>query len=217
MRQMVFGLWGIGILLGFSHNLYAQTPRDQEIAYLTELYGANEAIKLYDERQVREAVEIFARRVNFRDVKSLTGLLNGDQILSSSRSVEEEKHSPVSIRTQGEHLGSPQKREFITTAAQDYTIEERKLLHSDLLDLFLRVPPHVRFDFKIQSIAVTGNLANADIIWAFKVREVETPKTRTFTARAPAHFVLQLKRDDNNWLVTDLKNIATRIASNVAD
>ncbi len=213
------------LLLAVPGHLRADSTREEIIAHYASLYGEANAERLYEEMLIRGTVEGFARRVNFRDIISLTGELEEDAARRARALAHKEgsaSRNGISVGSSApkadelSHPGSPQCREFVTTAAQDYTAEQRRTLRSGLLETFLKIPPHVRIDSRTERISLNATTATVDLTYTFRGLEIDTPGSLRLTSLPPASLPLQLRKYGDRWLVEGLQDVARQMAAVVA-
>ena len=127
------------LLLAVPGQLRANPTREQIIAHYASLYGEANAERLYEEMLIQGTVEGFTRRVNFRDIISLTGELEEDAARRARALAHKEgsaSPSGISVGSSAPeadglaHPGSPQCREFVTTAVQDCRMSPDRWLRS---------------------------------------------------------------------------------------
>lgn len=106
-------------------------------------------------------------------------------------------------------------RKMVTTAASDYSDVQRKLIRSELLEVFNKVPGDVRIKFQAQLVTIHGVNAFVDAVYFFRPLRVASERIKPYISQPPVPITIKLKKLGGQWLVTDLSDVVGRMKSDI--
>jgi len=100
-------------------------------------------------------------------------------------------------------------REDITTAAQDYSMAERRLLRWDLDYLFESIPPEVSLFMTPTALSIQGTQAEVTVDYEFRTM-VDTPLSASYAGQGGT-LVLRWRKIGEEWHLEQLRTFVDQI------
>ena len=124
------------------------------------------------------------------------------------------------VGAQGEVGGTPMARphrpyafrpekiyhDYITTAEEEYALEERKGMRGALREVFEEIPPEVGLFLEVRGIEISGEHATVRVAYYFKAM-VDTERSRRYTALGKREMTLHLGKREERWKLKEVKGL----------
>lgn len=103
------------------------------------------------------------------------------------------------------------KHEIVTTVAQDYNNQDKRVLRRNFLKLFRNLPSDVRIILKPIEMTYHGQTATVDAEWKYDILGLPTPASQPYVDMPTGKVKLQLRRVEDEWLISNFQGLLANL------
>lgn len=124
--------------------------------------------------------------------------------------------APIQAVVQSERTDRPE-RSLLSSAAKDYTIEERRDMKRAYFDAMRNLPTDVRIALYPKKVTVHGQSATVEAEFGYEVLGKPTMRSASFVKQSKKPIQLQMHRDGADWVVSNLNRILQQVVRDIAN